>query len=101
MASFANVFYSFQNVRKVLQTFSLHRSFEKPFLFPKFVIRIISFDYSLNCTPLGPITIAITNKNNNITITIAITMTRMIMIMITLIIIIIIIIIISITQLVD
>ena len=39
---FSNVFYSFQNLAKALQTFSLIRSSQKTFLIPKFVIDMIN-----------------------------------------------------------
>ena len=39
---FSNVSYSFQNLGKVLQTFSLIRSSQKTFLIPKFVIDTIN-----------------------------------------------------------
>ena len=37
-----NVFYSFQNLQKALQTFSLKRNSQKTFLIPKFVIDTIN-----------------------------------------------------------
>ena len=38
----SNVFYSFQNLRKALQSFSLKRNSQKVFLIPKFVIDTIN-----------------------------------------------------------
>ena len=57
----SNVFYSFQNLGKVLQTFLLKRSSHKTFLIPKFVIWLICNWTSCHTTQ-GVIILVISNR---------------------------------------
>ena len=57
-----NVFYSFQNLGKVLRTFSLKRSSWKTFLIPKFVIDTINISNWTSChTIQGVIVLVFSN----------------------------------------
>ena len=59
---FSNVFYSFQNLGKALQTLLLKRNSQKTFLIPKLVIDTISNGNRTEWSPIRSVIIRVINK---------------------------------------